>query len=622
MSDTKACPFCGEQIKSIALKCKHCGKSLIEEASPEEISSNLFWDGMGGESGRLTESPQAGQSADPEEKIKISLSDKYEIIEEAGRGGMAIIYKAIQKNLNREVALKVLPKHFVHDEEYLVRFHREAREVAKLSHTNIVTIFDEGEKDGTHYLSMEFLDGRDLQEIIKEAAILGVDRTVEIIISISEALDYVHKKGLVHRDIKSSNIFLLKDGRSVLTDFGIARTASKTKLTQAGTVMGTPDYMSPEQAEGDEVDGRSDIYGLGVVMYECLTGTVPFKADNPLTLIRKIIDEKPGSPRDKNSQIPKWLNDVILKTLEKNPDNRILTGAHLAQSLREQKVIAGDLSEYKSGKVSKPESTQAAGKETKKKSKDDLTQYVSARTTSTKKPKSKAALFSVLTIIALAAAAVVYFFVLNQEQIPVVDIDKPDDVDTNTPAVTSTEETKPVGIPPADSLLHDSPEESTAGTTQVSSAAASDPKDEIKQEPSVEKPVQQTEEKTEPPAEEKGEQSTEIKTVTPVVEKPVKNEETKEVETVKQQQTNEQDLEKARKEQTLIRIRQLESDLEKAKVEEADAKKKYDHAKKMREKNLMSPADLNFAELEYETAKSKVEDLEISLKVLKKQIEN
>lgn len=576
MSDTKACPFCGEQIKSIALKCKHCGKSLIDEASHEEISTNLFWDGMGGDTGRLTESPTADQSADPEEQIKISLSDKYDIVEEVGRGGMAIIYKAMQRNLNREVALKVLPKHFVHDEEYLIRFHREAREVAKLNHTNIVTIFDEGEKDGIHYLAMEFLDGKDLQEIIKEAITLGVDRTIEIISSIADALDYVHKKGLVHRDIKSSNIFLLKNGRAVLTDFGIARTASKTKLTQAGTVMGTPDYMSPEQAEGDEVDGRSDIYGLGVAMYECLTGAVPFKANNPLTLIRKIIDEQPVGPREINSNIPKWLNDIILKTLEKNPDNRILTGALLAQSLREQKVITGNLAEYKSSNVIKPEATDDSPKKTDVKAKDDLKQYVSARTTQTKKSKSKAALISIITVVLIAAVAAVYFVFLKQDETTKVNDKKPAVISTQkdkTPAQDNLTRTDNKNvIPPPDSTREDSSVPAIDDSSQTTATIT---------EIAVEKTP-------EPPQ------------VTPPKDDVIQ-----------------QDLEKAKREQTVKRIKQLESQLSKAKEVEADTKKKYDHAKKMRERDLLSPGDLKEAQTAYESAKADVEEIEISLRVLR-----
>jgi serine/threonine protein kinase len=405
--------------------------------------------------------------------------------------------------------------------------------------------------------------------------------TIEIISSIADALDYVHKKGLVHRDIKSSNIFLLKNGRAVLTDFGIARTASKTKLTQAGTVMGTPDYMSPEQADGDEVDGRSDIYGLGVAMYECLTGAVPFKANNPLSLIRKIIDEQPVGPREKNPNIPKWLNDITLKTLEKNPDNRILTGALLAQSLREQKVIAGDLGEYNSNKVIQHEEADDSLKKTDGKANDDLKQYVSARTTRTKKSGSKAVLISIITVVLIAAVAVVYFVFLKPEETTKVNIVKPDAASTqkdNIPTQDNLTKTDTkIVIPTPDSTREDSSVLAKDDTAQTSAAAAIS-------ETAVEKTPDL------PPKEQ----------VTPPNDDAAK-----------------QELEKAKKEQTAKRIRQLESQLSKAKEVEADTKKKYDHAKKMRERDLLSPADLKEAQTAYESAKSDVEEIEISLRVLR-----
>jgi serine/threonine protein kinase len=307
-TETKRCPYCGEIILATAIKCKHC-KSI------------------------LTDDPFVVFNTKPETYIKIALSKKFELLDEIGKGGMAVVYKALQKNLERVVALKILPQQFVHDQEFLEYFHREARAAAVLSHPNIVTIFDEGCENGIHYISMEFLEGIDLHNFIKSQGKLSVEQTVKIIAQIADSLDYAHKKGIIHRDVKSGNIIITTSGRAVLTDFGIARAFMSSKSAMSGSIIGTPEYMSPEQANGQFLDGRSDLFSLGVVLYECLAGEVPFKADNPIGVIYKIINSEPVPIEKIRSDLPDWLIYAVKKSLNKSPELRFQTGNEFSNAL-------------------------------------------------------------------------------------------------------------------------------------------------------------------------------------------------------------------------------------------------------------------------------------------------
>ena len=210
----------------------------------------------------------------------------------------------------------------VHDKDFLARFHAEARIAASLDHPNIVRIYDEGEIHGIHYMAMEFLDGADLESLLRSGKRLKLKDNLRIVVSMAEALNYIHEKGLLHRDVKSSNIFITTSGRSVLTDFGIARANDGPKMTQVGEIFGTPEYMSPEQAQGQMLDNRSDLYSLAVVLYECLTGMVPLKGDSSILTINKVIYSKPEHPSDIDPSVPKKLGDLLLQLLEKSPDKR------------------------------------------------------------------------------------------------------------------------------------------------------------------------------------------------------------------------------------------------------------------------------------------------------------
>ncbi|MCG8607336.1 serine/threonine protein kinase [bacterium] len=304
---TKRCPFCSETILDTAIKCKHCGSTI-------------------------SDTPASG--IDPETYIRNALAARFELLEEIGRGGMSVVYKAIQKNLNRTVALKVLPRQFIHDEEFISRFHREAQAAASLSHPNLVTIFDEGAENGLHYISMEFVEGESLDNILQRSGPLSVMDVQDWIIPLAQGLGYAHEQGVIHRDIKSSNILVDNNGRTVLTDFGIARLSQSTQLTLNGMVLGTPEYMSPEQALGEEIDNRSDIYSLGVVIYQCLTGQLPFQSDTVAGTIYKIVNEPPKPLHKIRSDIPDEMDPVVLRSLEKQANKRYPNCKELIDALR------------------------------------------------------------------------------------------------------------------------------------------------------------------------------------------------------------------------------------------------------------------------------------------------
>jgi serine/threonine protein kinase len=312
----KRCPYCDELIRANAIKCKHC-------------------------SSMLTDAPTTGATSvsNPETLIRLALGDKYEIGEVVGRGGMATVYRAVQKNLNRTVALKVIHQNLVHDTEFVARFIREAQVSASLSHPNIVTVYDAGSLGSVHYMVMEYLDGEDLHQKVNREGSLREAEVKEWAMKISNALDHIHNKGLLHRDIKSSNIFITTEGRPVLMDFGIAHAANGTKLTQTGTIIGTPEYMSPEQAQGKPMDARSDLYSLGIILYECLTGCVPFKGDNPLTTIHKVIYEIPASIQFINPTVSIQFDEIIKKLLTKESGSRFQSSLDLWRALEHKSVL-------------------------------------------------------------------------------------------------------------------------------------------------------------------------------------------------------------------------------------------------------------------------------------------
>src|SRR6202163_4286981 len=258
------------------------------------------------------------------------LSGRYELSHLVARGGMAEVYRARDQLLDRPVALKVLFPELSVDRSFVERFRREAQAAANLSHPNIVPVFDWGEDSGTYFIVMEFVDGRALSSILRTAGPLHPDRAAEIAADVAGALSYAHRHGVVHRDVKPGNVLITEEGTIKVTDFGIARAVNtEESLTQTGAVMGTATYFSPEQAEGMGVDSRSDLYSLGVVLFEMVTGRPPFLGDTPVAVASKHVREHPPAPREINPGVPPDLEAIILKCLAKSADHRYATGDDL-----------------------------------------------------------------------------------------------------------------------------------------------------------------------------------------------------------------------------------------------------------------------------------------------------
>ncbi len=257
---------------------------------------------------------------------------RYKVIEKIGKGGMADVYKAEDSVLNRVLAIKVLHPQFAQENNFVARFKTEAQAAAGLNHPNIVSIYDWGHEDDTYFIAMEYLEGWNLKQLIEAQAPLPVDEALEMAAQVCSALDFAHQRGIIHRDIKSQNIIIAPHGQVKVADFGIAR-AGGASMTQTGSVMGTAEYISPEQAQGIEVGRSGDIYSLGIVLYEALTGQLPFKGESPLAVAMKQVREKPLSPSLLNSEISPPLEQVILRSLEKNPADRYRSAEEMKQDL-------------------------------------------------------------------------------------------------------------------------------------------------------------------------------------------------------------------------------------------------------------------------------------------------
>lgn len=290
-------------------------------------------------SGRLvtTMDPSGGVSQMPTTFMNVAsaLEGRYQILKELGRGGMGIVFHAHDKELKEQVAIKILSPLLSNDSEALERLKREVSAARRITHSNVIRIHDISEANGLHYVSMEFFYGTNLKEYIRRSGTLSLLQAYEIAAQICEGLDAAHRQGVIHRDLKSQNIIINPSNQIKIIDFGLAHTAHLQGMTATGLIMGTPEYMAPEQVAGKKVDERADIYSLGIILYELFTGRVPFSGDSAIAVGFKQLKEDPPLPRDINPQLPTEVEAILLKALQKDPFNRYGSVTALKTALQE-----------------------------------------------------------------------------------------------------------------------------------------------------------------------------------------------------------------------------------------------------------------------------------------------
>jgi serine/threonine-protein kinase len=299
---SKQCPKCKADNPETVKFCGECGTQLPSVADIE-----------------VTETIEA-----PKDELTTgsTFAGRYQIIEELGRGGMGRVYKAHDTKIKEKIALKLIKHEIAKDKKTIERFSNELRLARKIRHKNVCGMFDLGEEKGTHYITMEFVPGEDLRSLIRRIGQLPIGKSISIAKQISEGLSEAHRLGVVHRDLKSNNIMIDKEGNVRIMDFGIARSLTGRDITDKGIMIGTPDYMSPEQVEGKDIDQRTDIYSLGIILYEMVTGRLPFEGETVLSIVHKHKFETPKEPSTLNPQIPEDLSRIVLKCLEKDKAHR------------------------------------------------------------------------------------------------------------------------------------------------------------------------------------------------------------------------------------------------------------------------------------------------------------
>jgi serine/threonine protein kinase len=334
------CKYCSFENTADVDRCLECGKLLID-LPPTVQKIDRHKDTVVRDSDKTQQATRVNETHLALEDALVGHTlGAYQLVERLGQGGMASVYKAFEPALDRHVAIKILPQFFAQDPEFIERFRREAKAVANLSHPNIVPIYSYGEEGNHTYIAMQYVEGGTLKQ--SRGEVYRPDDALRLSLPIVKALAYAHQRGIVHRDIKPSNVLMSEGQRPLLADFGLAKMVeASVQLTGTGVGMGTPAYMSPEQGEGKHVDRRTDIYSLGIMLYEMLTGDVPFRADTPMAVVIKHMTAPMPIPRSVNPNIPEVLERIILKATAKNPHDRYQSADEMAVALESaQKALA------------------------------------------------------------------------------------------------------------------------------------------------------------------------------------------------------------------------------------------------------------------------------------------
>ena len=371
------------------------------------------------------------------------IGGRYEIVKSIGEGGMANVYLANDKILDRKVAIKVLRGDLANDEKFIRRFQREAQSVANLSHPNIVEVYDVEEEEGQHYIVMEYIEGKTLKQLLQKRGSLTLSEVIDIMLQLTDGLAHAHDAYIIHRDIKPQNIMIQDDGLVKITDFGIAMALNATQLTQTNSVMGSVHYLPPEQANGKSSTIKSDIYSLGILMYELITGSVPFKGDNAVEIALKHLKEKIPSIRRQNPTIPQSVENIVLRATAKNPKNRYDSVKDMNKDLKEclnedkkneKKIVfeypENDIDDTKvitNVKKSKPEIEEPKDLDEVKEKKKLEEQINEDEIITTKKDKYKLPIILAGIFIALLIVAGIVVFLIGRDE--VTDVKVPDVVD-------------------------------------------------------------------------------------------------------------------------------------------------------------------------------------------------